>query len=161
MQLWAFQLGYEPRPRESIMMLDKLNYGGRCREHGHEFTLFIYSWPTLLCICNWTDLFIILFVISNSPYLVFAAILWLILAVSSMIIFRDRSFPLKAIAIKNRWVTVSGPNYLMPRSHPTSMTRNVMNLCKMCSLQAPNATMDPGTKRIAFPYTPSLLIRAA
>ena len=41
MQLWAIRLGIEPaRPRESSAMLCQLSYGGRCRKHGHEFSIY-------------------------------------------------------------------------------------------------------------------------
>ena len=33
------------RPRESSAMLCQLNYGGRCREHGHEFVIYEVGTP--------------------------------------------------------------------------------------------------------------------
>ena len=41
MQRWPSGWESNPRPRESSAMLCQLSYGGRCRDHGHEFIIFM------------------------------------------------------------------------------------------------------------------------
>ena len=40
MQQWAIRLGIEIATCQSSAMLYQVSYGGRCREHGHEFSIY-------------------------------------------------------------------------------------------------------------------------